>query len=233
MPSPRRLLPDDEVHVWWLSLRAEARPVEQALNQLSPEERKRADRYHFARDRDRFILGRAFLRSLLGEYTNQEPNRVSLRVSPAGKPFLSRRFSLEFNLSHCEDRGVIALARHPVGIDLERLREVSEASAIAENLFTVSENRALRAFPAPLQSEAFLRCWTRKEAYVKARGVGLLTPLASFEVTLDPSFPQLDLLQEAGGLHWRLYELEAGSGWVGALAIEREPGRIVNRHFPG
>ena len=158
---------------------------------------------------------------------------MSLQFSPAGKPFLARRFDIEFNLSHCEDRGVIAIARCPVGIDLERLREVSDALAIAENLFTASENRALRAFPAPLQSEAFLRCWTRKEAYVKARGVGLVTPLASFEVTLDPSSPELELLQETGGLHWRLFELQAGSGWVGALAIEREPARIVNRHFPG
>lgn len=223
---------DPEVHIWWLSLESEPREVEQALGLLSAEEQERARRFHFARDRNRFVLARAILRTLLGAYTGEEPARVPLRLSPSGKPFLSDRSDFHFNLSHCEDRGVVAIARQPVGVDLEKRRDIPEALTIAEDLFAISEVRALRAFPAPLQSEAFLRCWTRKEAYVKARGEGLLTPLVSFAVTLDRASPELVLLQEPGEREWNLHDLDAGSGWIGAVAVELESARLVHRVWP-
>jgi 4'-phosphopantetheinyl transferase len=223
---------DPEVHVWWLSLQAEPPDMEQALGLLSAEEQERARRYHFARDRNRFVLARAFLRRLLGDYTGEEAGRVPLRLSVSGKPFLADRSDLHFNLSHCEDRVVVAIARQPVGVDLERIRNIPEALPIAQHLFAISETRALRACPAELQSEAFLRCWTRKEAYVKGRGEGLSTPLVSFEVTLDSASPELTLLDEPGVKKWRLHDLEAGSGWTGALAVELESARLVRRVWP-
>lgn len=223
---------DPEVHVWWLTLQSEPPDVEQALALLSSDEQERAGRYHFERHRDRFVVSRAFLRRLLGAYTDEEAARVPIRLSPSGKPFLADRSDLHFNLSHCEDRGVVAVARRPVGVDLEKIRNVPEALPIAEHLFAVSETRALRAFPAEAQSEAFLRCWTRKEAFVKGKGEGLLTPLTSFEVTLDSAPRDLVLLDEPGDGKWRLHNLEAGPGWIGSLAVERESARLVERVWP-
>jgi 4'-phosphopantetheinyl transferase len=225
-------VPEHEVHIWWLSLQTEPQEVERALGLLCAEEQGRARRYHFARDRNRFVLARAFLRTLLGGYLGEDPARVPLRLSASGKPFLANRSDVHFNLSHCEDRGVVAIARQPVGVDLEKVRDVPEALTIAEHLFAISEIRALRAFPAELRSEAFLRCWTRKEAYVKGRGEGLLTPLVSFEVTLDRAPPELALLERPEEGNWKLHDLEAGSGWTGALAIQRESARLVDRVWP-
>lgn len=225
-------VPDADVHIWWLSLESEEPEVEQAALLLSAEERARAGRYHFARDRRRFVLARAFLRTLLAEYTGEEPDRVFLRLSPAGKPFLANRSDLHFNLSHSEDRGVLAVASRPVGVDLEKIRHIPEALAIAEHLFTTSEMRALRAFPETQRSEAFLRCWTRKEAYVKARGGGLSTPLDSFHVTLDRGSAELTLLEEHGAEKWKLHDVEAGPGWAAASAVDRESARLVYRVWP-
>lgn len=161
-----------DVHIWWLSLQLEPQDLESARGLLSADEQARASRYHFDRDRRRFVCARAVLRTLLGDYTGEDPARVPLRLSASGKPFLASHSDLHFNLSHCEDRGVLAVASQPVGVDLERVRDIPEALSIAEDLFTISENRALRTFSAKQRSEAFLRCWTRKEAFVKARGEG-------------------------------------------------------------
>ena len=223
---------EPEIHVWWLSLESEPPAVERSFRLLSTEEQARADRFHFPRDRRRFVLARASLRMLLGDYTGEAPARVSLQISSSGKPFLADRANLHFNLSHCEDRGVLAIARRPIGVDLERLRAVPEALSIAGNLFAPSESGALRAFPAELRSEAFLRCWTRKEAYVKARGVGLSVPLTSFEVTLDDGPPRLSFLEEPAEGKWSLHDVGAGPGWTGAIAVQLESPRLMGRVFP-
>ncbi len=223
--------PDSDVHVWWLSLESDPPGVERALRVLSAEERARADRFHFPRDRRRFALGRASLRMLLARYTGAEPDRIVLHVGPAGKPFLADRADLHFNLSHCEDRGVLAVAVSPVGVDLEKIRDIPEALVIAEHFFTPSEIGALRAFPETERPDAFLRCWTRKEAYVKARGGGLSTPLDSFDVTLDRGKAGLTRHSETAG-HWELLDVDAGPGWAAALAVEREAPNLVHRTWP-
>jgi len=225
--------PDEgEVHVWWLSLVPEPRGVEREAEPLSPEERGRAARFRFARDRDRFVLGRSFLRTLLGTYTGEDPGRVRLEATEAGKPFLAGGAGVHFNLSHCEDFGVLAVANRPVGVDLERVREVADAEAIAVRMFGDGEVEALRGYSAAERSAAFLRCWTRKEAFVKGKGVGLLTPLRSFEVSLDRTAGPMLLSCEAADGRWSLQDLEAPEAWVGALAIERGPVRLVHRRWP-
>jgi 4'-phosphopantetheinyl transferase len=220
-----------DVHIWWLHLDLEPGDPEKNRGLLSAEEQARAGRFHFARDRRRFVCGRALVRTLLSQYLGEDPARIPLRVSPSGKPFLAGS-DFHFNLSHCEDRGVLAIASRPVGVDLEKLRNVPEALAIAERLFTDSENRALRGFSVQRRSEAFLRCWTRKEAYVKARGGGLATtPLDAFEVSLERGSSRL-ILKEQAEEDWALYDVEAGSEWVGSLAVELGSARLVHRVWP-
>ena len=223
---------DGEVHVWWLSLVPGPRGVEREAERLTAGERERAARFRFAKDRDRFVLGRSFVRTLLGTYTGEDPSRVRLDTMAAGKPFLAERADVHFNLSHCEDQGVLAVASRPVGVDLERVREVADAESIAVKMFGDSEVAALRAYSAAERSEAFLRCWTRKEAYVKGKGVGLSTPLRSFEVSLDRGAGTMLLSCATPDRAWGLQDLEAPGGWVGALAIERGPVRLWHRRWP-
>ena len=222
---------EPEVHVWWMSLESRPEAIEQSLGLLSAEEQARAGAYRFPRDRRRFVIARASLRTVLGEYTGEDPGRVPLRLSETGKPSLEDRSDLHFNLSHCEDRGVLAIAKQPIGVDLEKLRFVPDALAIAERLFAASEARALRGFPDELRSEAFLRCWTRKEAYVKGTGGGLLSSLRSFEVSLDEGPPDLVLLDKPEDRGWALHDIAPGPGWTGALAIRSECARLTRRHL--
>ena len=189
---------------------------------LSAEEQARADRYHFPRDRRRFVLARAFLRTLLGDYTGEAPARVPLHLSQSGKPFLADRSDLHFNLSHCEDRGVLAIARREIGVDLERTAGHSRGALDRREPVAPSETQALRAFPAELRSEAFLRCWTRKEAYVKAGRAGLSIPLTSFEVTLDDGPPDWSF-SRSRRRKVEPHDIGAGPGWTGAIAVQLGP----------
>jgi 4'-phosphopantetheinyl transferase len=226
-------LRESAVHVWWLSLSGAEPEVEAALAAMTSDERERALRFRFARDRRRFVVARTAVRLILGEYTGLAPLQIPLRLSDSGKPYLADRSDLRFNLSHCEDRGVLAVSRHPCGIDLERIRDVPEALEIAQRLFTASENRALRAISSRQRPGAFLRCWTRKEAFVKARGEGLATtPLRSFDVTLNSGTPALTLRGERPSGKWTIRNLPAGPGWIGALVVGATTVRLRFRDWP-
>jgi 4'-phosphopantetheinyl transferase len=220
-------LADEDVHVWWLSLDGAATSAEHSMHLLSEAERDRALRFRFEKHRIRFVAGRAGLRTILGRYTGIEASRVRVEASSSGKPFLADRPDVQFNVSHSDDRAVLAVARRAVGVDLEKMREIEDAPNLAARWFGPSEIRALLAFPVATQSEAFLRCWTRKEAFVKGKGAGLRMPLTSFEVSVGCGAPMLAVAQGSGDASWRLHELDAGPGWVGALAIERESAKIV------
>ena len=226
-------LREPAVHVWWLSLSGAEPQVEAALAALTSDERERALRFHFARDRRRFVVARTAVRLVLGEYTGLTPLQVPLRLSDSGKPYLADRSDLHFNLSHCEDRGVLAVSRRPCGIDLERIRDVPEALEIAQRLFTATENRALRETSSRERPAAFLRCWTRKEAFVKARGEGLATtPLHSFDVTVDSGAPALTLLGKRSSETWTIRNLPAGVGWTGALVVGTTTVRLRFHNWP-
>ena len=226
-------LREPAVHVWWLSLSGAEPQVEAALAALTSDEKERALRFRFARDRRRFVVARTAVRLILGEYTGLTPLQVPLRLSDSGKPYLADRPDLHFNLSHCEDRGVLAVSRRPCGIDLERIRDVPEALEIAQRLFTDSENRALRAIPSRQRPAAFLRCWTRKEAFVKAKGEGLATtPLRSFDVTLNSEAPALTLLGKRHSGKWTIRNLPAGLGWTGALVVGATTVRLRFHNWP-
>jgi len=183
-PPETLLLGCDEVHVWRATLDQPPSQILKFLNNLAVDEQARAERLRFKRDGEHFIVARGVLRAILGFYSNRAPECVSFCYSSFGKPALageSDRDAIRFSVSHSHGVALYAVTRgREVGIDLERIRFDLAVLEIAERFFSRRELAMLRALPTELQREAFYRCWTRKEAYIKARGMGLAIPLNSF-----------------------------------------------------
>ncbi|HUQ30513.1 MAG TPA: 4'-phosphopantetheinyl transferase superfamily protein [Pyrinomonadaceae bacterium] len=225
-----RLGPDD-VHVWRASLNSSTSCIKGLLEILDTDEQSRADKYHFKRDRERFIVARGALRHILSRYLTIAPALIRFNYSPYGKPELAGEMNeLSFNVSHSNELALYAVALGcDVGLDIEFIREDFAGMEIAERFFSAQEVAALRALPSDLQTLAFFNCWTRKEAYIKARGEGFSHPLKQFTVSCAPGGPAA-LLSAENDPHefsrWRLHELRPGAGYVAALALRGTPGNL-------
>jgi 4'-phosphopantetheinyl transferase len=205
---------------------------------LSVDERARAGRFHFRRDRDRFVTRRAVLRTILGGYLRREPAEVEFLYGRHGKPALAGPAGkeLSFSLSHSGSAALYAVAPGAeIGVDVEALRPWVDADDVAEQFFSRREVATLRALPEPPRSSCTLACWTRKEAFVKAHGDGLSIPLDQFDVALAPGEPPALLRtawdpNEAG--RWSLFDLTAEHpGHVSALAARGGGWRLVCREW--
>ncbi len=231
-PPQNLELGDPDVHLWRAELAQSMTSAKSFLHLLSPDEIERAERFHFQKDRDRFIIARAILRSILGRYLKTDPCRLEFSYGAQGKPALSSDFSashVRFNMSHSRDLALYAVARsREVGVDLEYLRSDIDVEKIAEQYFSDAEVAALRASAPNRRTEAFFNCWTRKEAYIKGRGEGISLPLNRFSVSLTPGEPAslLSAQKELRDAHWSLHELMPGPGYTGAVAIEGEYFRL-------
>jgi 4'-phosphopantetheinyl transferase len=231
------LLPG-EVHVWSVVLDQPEPGLALLYELLCAEERQRASRFHFERDRNRFIVGRGSLRTMLGHYAQNDPAGLMLVPGPHGKPGLASDLGgrLFFNLSHAQGLAVCAVAcDHEVGIDLEFIRSVPEADTIASRWFSSGEQAELRSLPAALQARAFFRVWTAKEAYLKATGEGIAESLNQIEVEANPQRPPALLRIEghAGSeASWALHELIPASGYLVTLAERTRRSRIVCGEWP-
>ncbi len=220
------VLSADDVHVWRADLNVSESRIEQLAKTLSPDERQRADRFYFERDRKHFTAGRGILRTILGGYLNLEPAQLQFSYSSRGKPALANtdiEGTISFNLSHSNGLALYALARSRcVGIDLEHIRPMPEAEKLAKRFFSPREHAAIASLPAEQKQEAFFRAWTCKEAYLKAIGEGL-TGLEQVEVSLTPGEPAV-LLSIQGGQQaasqWSLHHLTPAPSYMAALAIE-------------
>lgn len=171
-------LPESEVHVWLAALDADPYESEQMARYLQPEEHARASRIRTTRDRQRWIMARGTLRMLLGLYLDTSPRLVEITYNAQGKPLLATpgEERLNFNVSHSGDLALYAFSiLRDVGIDLESCRSESDEMPVAERFFTVDETAFIASHSGPERQRAFLRCWTAKEAYLKARGLGLTT----------------------------------------------------------
>jgi 4'-phosphopantetheinyl transferase len=193
---------------------------------LAPDERERAERFHFERLRWRFVVGRGVLRIILAGYLGTAPAGVRIAYGLRGKPRLADGHgdALRFNLAHSGGLALYAVTRgRELGVDLEEVRPLEDAEAIAARYFSAGEAAALGALPHADRLAGFFRCWTRKEAYVKARGEGLAIPLHQFDVSVAPDEPArlLGSRREPGDAdRWSLVGLSPAPGYAGALAIE-------------
>jgi 4'-phosphopantetheinyl transferase len=219
--------PQDAIEVVVTRLDAEPAAVRASAATLSNAERMRASRFAFDRDRDRFVVARARLRRLLGSRLGVPPEAVELELGSHGKPALTGRFAeteLRFNVSHSDDLAVYAFSSgRDVGIDVEAIRALPDADAIAARFFSRRENAAYQALDPRDRPLGFFQCWTRKEAFIKALGEGLSHPLDSFDVTLAPGEPaEFWRIDAAPGddRGWRLESVTPAPGFVAAVVRE-------------
>jgi 4'-phosphopantetheinyl transferase len=190
---------------------------------LSPDEREHAAKFHFDKDRNRYIVSHASLRETLARYLRAEPKELKFSVNEYGKPFLPEH-DLGFNLSHSGEYALIAVTRgRNIGVDVEQIRADVEIEKLASRYFSPREVSELMALPPERRIIAFYNCWTRKEAYIKAQGMGLSLPLDSFDVSLAPGEPAIlratrpDTSEAA---RWSLHSFAIEPNYIAALAVE-------------
>ncbi|MDY7076351.1 MAG: 4'-phosphopantetheinyl transferase superfamily protein [Chloroflexota bacterium] len=239
-PPTNLTIANDKVHVWRASLDLAAVHIRELECTLASDERERAERFRFHKDRVRFIVAHGLLRAILGRYVGVEPSQLRFCYSSHGKPALAWEFEggvIRFNLSHSHKLALYAVTcGREVGIDLEYIRADLAGEQIVRQFFSPREVADLQALPADMQTAAFFNCWTRKEAYIKARGEGLSLPLDQFAVSLAPGEPAV-LLSTAGdsseAARWSLQALYPGTGYVAALAVEGHSWRLESWQWLG
>jgi len=225
-PHEPLFLPRDEVHVWCFTLDEYVVYFESFLQMLAPDEVEKARRYCFHKDREHFAVARGMSKSILSGYLKVMPKEVQFRYNSFGKPALSdhRKADLRFNVSHSHGLALLAVTRErEVGIDLEYQRREIATEDLAERFFSAAEVKSLTRLPKEMQSEAFFKCWTRKEAYIKAIGEGLSFPLDRFTVSLHPSErPELrDVVGNPQEMsRWSFWDLSPNSRYAAALVVE-------------
>ena len=225
-PEDLHLL-ESEAHVWRFYLDLPSHEAFRMGALLTTEELQRADRFRFKIDKDRYIARRGFLRKVLGRYLDIPPAQIIISYSTFGKPFFAdddASQKLRFNLAHSSGLALIAVTRRrEIGVDVEQIRNDVEIELLAERLFSEAERENLRSVNKRGKLQAFFTCWTRKEAYLKARGEGLSFPLNRFTVSFLPGEPPRLLTVKNNPSEverWTLYHLEPSPGYAAALAVE-------------
>jgi 4'-phosphopantetheinyl transferase len=206
---------------------------------LSPDERCRAERFHFDADRRRFSVARALLRTLLGRYLACPPPAVAFVYGPQGRPALADPVAaggLTFSVSHSHGVALYAFTRdRDVGVDVERIRSDMNTEGIAAQMFSASEQAALSALAAEARLAAFFAGWTRKEAYAKAIGQGLRQRFTEVEVSVTPGAPVRLVCVSSGpeeAARWTLHALAPAPGYAAALAVRGRGLRLACYRWP-
>jgi 4'-phosphopantetheinyl transferase len=233
-PPPSLALVSNEVHVWLVRADHATLCMVCCENLLGTAERERAARFKFEKDRRLYTVAHAALRSVLADYLILTPADLQFETGPRGKPRLAPTFrndSLEFNLSHSSEVALIAVTRkREIGVDVEQVKKQFAFAEVAERYFTAKEVSAIRALPEGLQRRAFYQCWTSKEAFLKAKGVGLSGELDEVEIL----FGDKDRVQVKSTLSgWYLSELNPCDDYVGAVALEGDEYVLGRYQWPG
>ena len=216
------------IHVWRFSLdEDEQDELGRLRGLLSREEAIRAETFAFDVHRNRFVVGRARLRLILGAYARVDGASLELEGRPGSKPRLAGKpaeTGLRFNFSRSDRLGVLAVALgREVGVDIERIKPIERLDALVEHSLSRSERAAYEALPLARRLSAFYYAWTRKEAFIKATGQGLSLPLDRFDVPLgagDPAAPRRVRDDSGVDSRWTLQDVECGPDYAGAVCAE-------------
>ena len=226
-------LPEDEVHLWRVDLETIGADELRWQQVLSSDELARAASFHFSPDRQCFVATRAWLRTILASYLSTDPHSLSFSYSKKEKPSLGPVFGssdITFNVSHSGGIALLGFTRgREIGVDIERLRPDSDLEAISRRFFSAREQSQLAALPTEEKVDAFFRCWTRKEAYIKATGDGLSLPLDQFDVSVEPGTSSALLATRPDHLEagrWLLREVISGSGFIAALCVRGQDWKL-------
>ncbi len=184
---------------------------------LNAQERQRAAKFINPIHNDRWTVARGYLRQILSQYLDLTPSQIVFNYGAYGKPTIEDN-PLQFNLSHSGDRAIYAIsAKHPIGIDIEYIHDLA-AGELVDRFFSPAECAIFHSLPASIQQVAFFHAWTQKEAYLKADGSGLTTPLNQIEVSIDPRTPAQIIAAPTPDL-WQIHKLKISPEYAGAIAI--------------
>jgi 4'-phosphopantetheinyl transferase len=220
-PVSHFMPPLERVDVWSLRTDDPDLPLSYLEGLLAPDELARANRFRFEHLRRNYILSRGSLRVLCSRYLKTHPASIPIRYGTNGKPELGPDCKLRFNLSHSGALTVFAFAYElELGVDVEQIREIKDIEAVVRRFFCPEEAAEVLGAPDTARAHVFHTCWTRKEAFIKATGNGLSTPLDSFRVTVKDNEPtrlaHINFNEDEGG-RWSLLSLHLPPRYVGAL----------------
>jgi 4'-phosphopantetheinyl transferase len=233
------ILPErDRIDLWQASMDVDDGLLLQLAGLLEEGERQKAASIKLEPPRRRFIASRAILRSILSRYLGMLPGEIPFQFNPHGKPYLSLppgTPDMSFNISHSGGLCLAAVTRsRAVGIDVERMREDIAFEAMARRFFSEEECAAIMSQPPPLQKAAFYRCWTRREAYVKARGESMALMLSKVAVSVEDGEPARVIWcssHPGDPACYTLTDLDAGPGFAACIAYEGKDARLSPRPF--
>lgn len=239
-PLQLPVLENNQVHVWRANLDLSDTELDYLTTFLSPDEITRANKFRFPYLQTRFTAARGILRQLLGHYLSLSPDKVEFQYSDRGKPQLSDLKSdrvLQFNISHSQEYALFGFTYQAlIGVDIEYIREMSDALKIAERFFSAREYKLLQETVKEEQQALFFTLWTAKEAYLKAVGTGLSGSLDTVEIELD--LQRNPCLQSIHGdrdvtVDWSLYPCLPAQDYLGAIAIktDKSPKQINFWHW--
>ncbi len=224
-----------DVHLWRVDLEAVASEEAQWSAILSPEEHARALRFHFQEHRQCFTATRAILRRVLASYLDCDARDLTFVLSSKSKPSLGGAHAnsgISFNVSHSGHIALLAFTRdRQVGVDVEKVRRDFDTNAIAARFFSTAEQEQLASLPVEQRHDAFFRCWTRKEAYIKATGEGLSLPLHQFDVRIAPGSQDALLATRPESLEvrrWSLRDVAVKPGYAAALCISGKDWNLID-----
>ena len=227
IPQCSLSLTKQDIHIWGSDIDMHISRLERLYQALSIDEKMRAQRYHFEKDRNKFIIRRGILRYILGRYLNTNPSLIKFSYGNNRKPSLAHAFDhsrICFNLSHSKGFALYAFARDcEIGVDLQHIQDIPEMEQIVERFFSGKEIEVFRSLPKSQKRAAFFKGWTCKEAFIKTHGDGLFQPLDKFDVSLSPGKPARLLTinndsREAS--RWMIQDLKPGPNYVAAFAVK-------------
>ncbi len=218
-------LPDKAVHLWLVRLDLGSAHISNCRCLLSSSEIGRSEQFRHGRDSNRFIAARSSLRIILGRYLELPPDELEFRCTQYGKPELAKgcaEADLRFNVSHSEDYALYGITRaQEIGVDIEHVKTIPEANQMAGHFFSPNEKSSLDGLSSGELPRGFFRYWTRKEAFIKARGQGLSFPLDRLDVSTISGETGSGLIEDSGQeSHWSLLDLSPAPGYVAAVVVD-------------
>ncbi len=223
MPMDTNIIANS-THLWYCNFDENLKNLQHYGTVLSDDEAARSLRFKFLKDRQSYIISRGILRILLGKYTHTKPEQLAFIYGKYGKPSLNS--PIKFNISHSGNMAVFGFTiNDEIGVDIEYIKPDVEVMHLVENFFSETEIAMLKSLPEAIQKKAFYRCWTRKEAFIKAEGSGLSFPLDQFSVSVDDD-EVANLLETKWNTNkknnWALHSCVPKADYIAAVAVENK-----------
>ena len=220
-----RILEEKQVHLWKIDMESLKKDVKSYCSLLNEKELIRTKTYRFQKDHDTFVVTRSVLRLLLGRYLTSDPRKLDFKYGKNGKPFLEGKHApIEFNVSHSGSLAIIGVVKgYPLGVDVEYMKPDLNFLELAQDFFSLGEIQKLKSLPENQLQVAFYRCWTRKESFIKAKGIGLGYPLDAFSVSLESDHKaeledtSMDPIEKE---RWNMFSFIPKENYRAAIAVD-------------